>query len=299
MASYYNIDDILAEEELTQVKNLLDFTFLPHLDPDFIQGQPQRPRKATLQDNDDDAENDGHSMMDKEKMPQNHYLSEGTKFKMPLWSIKKWAEVGYVQFTFPKHYGRRARERLDADPVSVDLRNRNERFYLSGISLIDLVQQCAQTLSQDKNNSRRNRNRPQPTSSNAIHSIQKLQKEAQTLKRTLLRTYTGARLRKTFDWTLSDIEDDVSSFTQKLSVMELGLFVKGAAASHAYKDWKVHGSRKICMSEIALRTNVVRASAIVASNAKKASGHGVNKRSTMRRDLGVESRPGMKRARAY
>ena len=108
---------------------------------------------------------------------------------------------------------------------------------MSGISLVDLMQKCV----------RRNRK------SNLVD----LSNEALELKKTLLLTYTGARMRRTLDWTLSHIEDDVSAYTQKLTEMEMRLFQRGAAASHAYTMWKLYGSRRIHVSETALRTSVL------------------------------------------
>jgi hypothetical protein len=95
--SYYDIDEILAEEELIPVKNNINFAYLAHLDPEYTHG----------------------GNVGKEAK---NYLAEGTRFKMPLWSIQTWCQKGYLNLQLPKHYGKRARERLDADPVSVDLR---------------------------------------------------------------------------------------------------------------------------------------------------------------------------------
>ena len=119
-ASYYDIDDILAQEELTPVTTLLDFTYLAHLDPDYVHGKSHdNDVKHNAQGESQQQENTSRSPV---KKPQNHYLKEGTRFKMPLWSIEKWAQVGFVKMSFPRHYGKKARERLDADPVSVDIR---------------------------------------------------------------------------------------------------------------------------------------------------------------------------------
>ena len=56
---------------------------------------------------------------------------------------------------------------------------------------------------------------------------------------------------------MSHIDDDVSSFTQKLTVMEEQLFQCSAAASHAFTMWKLYGSRRICVSETALRAGAL------------------------------------------
>lgn len=85
----------------------------------------------------------------------------------------------------------------------------------------------------------------------------KLIQESGLLKKSLLESYTGARLRRIFDWTLSSIEDDVSHYTKRLSQMELALFHRGAQASHAYSLWKSYGTRRIHVSETALRTSAL------------------------------------------
>ena len=90
MYSYYDIDDILAEEELIPCTNLFDFSHLAHLDPDLVGGK--------------------------------HYLPEGSQVKLPLWSMEKWAMLGFVRMSLPRHFGRKARERLEADPGQADLR---------------------------------------------------------------------------------------------------------------------------------------------------------------------------------
>ena len=41
---------------------------------------------------------------------------------MPLWSIEKWATWGWVTMGLPRHVGKKAREGLEADPASADLR---------------------------------------------------------------------------------------------------------------------------------------------------------------------------------
>jgi GINS complex subunit 3 len=91
MPSYYDIDTILAEEELVPCTNLFDFSHLAHLDPDLV---------------------------DTDK----HYLPESSQVKVPLWAMEKWAMLGFVRISLPRHYSKKARERLAADPSEADLR---------------------------------------------------------------------------------------------------------------------------------------------------------------------------------
>lgn len=90
MSSYYDIDTILAEEELIPSIALFDFSHLAYLDPDA------RHRES--------------------------HLPEGSQIKMPLWALEKWSALGYVRMSLPRHYSRKARERLEADPGDADLR---------------------------------------------------------------------------------------------------------------------------------------------------------------------------------
>jgi hypothetical protein len=98
---------------------------------------------------------------------------------------------------------------------------------------------------------------PIPEKERPSSNLLRLLQEADQLQETLLKSYTGARLRRIFDWTLSSIEDDVSHYTKRLSQMELALFQRGAQASHAYSLWKCYGTRRIHVSETALRMSAM------------------------------------------
>ena len=88
MPNYYDVDAILAEEEAIPCSTNFNFSFLGQLDPDRV---------------------------------DQHYLPESSRIKMPLWAVEKWAMLGYVRLSLPRHFGRKARERLEADPTEVDL----------------------------------------------------------------------------------------------------------------------------------------------------------------------------------
>ncbi len=128
-SSYWDIDDILAEEEQAPVTNLLDFRFLAHLDPDYVHISPKaRSRSAARSSSAGEKVNGEKSKRNSTKQPKSRgkfkecKLKEGTRFKMPLWSIREWATTGLVHVSFPKHYGRRAREKISAEPTKIDLR---------------------------------------------------------------------------------------------------------------------------------------------------------------------------------
>ena len=79
-------------------------------------------------------------------------------------------------------------------------------------------------------------------------------RESTALRRTLVTTYAGERMRRILDWTLSSIDDDVSAFTNRLTTLEMQLFHRGASAAAAHAAWKIGGSRRIAVSGMALRS---------------------------------------------
>lgn len=98
-SSYYDVDAILAQEELIPCVNCFDFSRLAHLS----------------------------------SFPSNkHFLEEGTQIKMPHWAIERWATLGFCRIALPKHFNRKSRERLEADPAQADLRYvcMKEYYYL-------------------------------------------------------------------------------------------------------------------------------------------------------------------------
>ena len=112
MPSYYDVDAILAEEELLQVKPKFHFFHLAHLDPDSQRRKRRRDEDAL------DKENNVNS-----RQSTDQTLSTGAKVKMPLWAVDKWAMLGFVSIpSLPRHYRQRTKERLEADPSTMDLR---------------------------------------------------------------------------------------------------------------------------------------------------------------------------------
>lgn len=206
MTSYYDIDAILAEEELIPCINNFDFHHLPHLDPDN----------------------------------KKQYLPDESAIKMPLWAVKKWSSLGMVKISIPRIFGRKARERLEADPGDADLRKRNQHYFMSGRMVVDLIENYAKSTAANSESTPGRRNQRRTTA-----AVQKLELEAAELRRTLLMTYTGERLRKTLDWSMSSVGDDVTAYTKRLTEMELKLFVAGASATAAHLEWKTFGSRKV------------------------------------------------------
>jgi hypothetical protein len=150
--SYYDIDSILSEEELISVTNCFDFSHLAHLDPYYI---PSRYSVSVDENIKIDISNLKNERINGGNMGQisscSYILHKGTIFKMPLWSIENWVHSGFVKLTLPRHFSRKTRERIEADPVSIDLRNKNERFFMTGIKIVSLIKKTHPNLTQSPN----------------------------------------------------------------------------------------------------------------------------------------------------
>ena len=76
-------------------------------------------------------------------------------------------------------------------------------------------------------------------------ALEQVSAEAQELKRTLLTSFAGERLRRTFDWALSSGgDDDVSHYLSRLTEMEQRLFYRGSSAVAAFEQWMMFGNRQ-------------------------------------------------------
>jgi len=284
--SYYDIDTILAEEELIPAVTVFDMNHLAFLDPDGVhdrhrrrhstsigaaasasgQSQKSNNKKKKLSSIDDDDGNDSENDDDMkaasaeaaaaaaaaEYAASSSILPEKSKIKLPLWTVNQWVQLNYARPSLPRHYGRKARERYDADPGDADLRKRNERFFLAGRMLVDVLERGA-----DKGIKELNKHGS--TSSNKIahrQALEVLASEVQELRRTIIKLYAGERLRRIFDWSSSGMGamdgnvDDVSSYLERLTAMERQLFYTGQNAVASFDDWKMFGNRRLLMGPV-------------------------------------------------
>lgn len=243
MTSYYDIDDILAEEELIPCVTLFDFAHLSNLDPDHqvshsnFAKKRQRIGRTQL--------NSGQMLTDRADTT----LPEHARIKMPLWVIDQWATLGFVSIGLPKHYRRSSRERIESEPSTVDLRSKSERYFLSGMLIVDLVGRCSRSPAASIStirgrNSRGNQQQQQRRNAHA-NSVALLSRKCYKLRKMLQITYSGERLRQTMDWTMNCIDDDVSEYTRKLTTLERKLFDLGAVSSKDHFNWKIYGSKRI------------------------------------------------------
>jgi len=248
MQTYYDIDEILAEDELIPCTTNFDFALLGFLDPEYANYSYQEERRKNLKRD--------------RSTPNNVTLPAGHRIKMPLWSIDLWSKLSYVRIGLPKQYGSKMRERLVADPSHVDLRtitrngNGGERFLLTGTRVVDLVNACHRRVQNETRRATRTsrefkRRQEEAKIMGEVHT------DAQYLRAVLLKLYSGERMRRTLDWSLnSGMDDDVSRYTSRLTDTERKLFAVGAGASRAYQDWKASSSGG--GTALALRQNLKR-----------------------------------------
>lgn len=259
MPGYYDIDEILAQEELVSCQTLLDFSYLSHLNPDaaLYRPTPLNDKNTTTT----------------QRRTNKHVLPEEAILKVPIWIVEIWAKLRFVRVqSFPKHYGRRAREFLAADPTAVTL---SPRFFQSGRALLHLVEESSRKQAEILKSHSLSLRTSQGTKD--MEHLEKLLQEARQVRETLLQVritntalfgsqrrccccriviahalfwlvfvlpwlcmqaYTGARLAQTMNWALSSFGDDVSAYVSKLTTMEKRLYRRAAFAAANHAAWK-------------------------------------------------------------
>ena len=172
--SYYDLDEFLAEEEAVQCQTKFDFSHLSHLDPDAV-----------------------FNFTNNNNRYHQRVLPEGSKIIMPIWTVQKWADLGFCRITFPVQYRLKARELIQADPASVSLQEQQSNsidstgsngygansgcFYRTGHTVLRVMEssghKLAEILYASPSNIERNVQ---------LDMIEKNLQEAQQLRETLL-----------------------------------------------------------------------------------------------------------------
>lgn len=106
MSDYYDIQDILAEEERLPVR--------------FRAGGTQIGRAIDPSCDDDD-------------------LKEGAKVDLPYWMAKCLASRNMIEVRLPKFYGERVRREVQADPGCISIRECSPFFYNFGLKAAPMV----------------------------------------------------------------------------------------------------------------------------------------------------------------
>jgi hypothetical protein len=129
-------------------------------------------------------------------------------------------------------------------------RKRNERFFLAGRMLVDLIERSSTKVAKAITSLPRWRNARRLAHTQALEQVSE---EARDLRRTLIKTYAGERLRKVFDWSQSSGggDDDVSFYLSKLTAMEQRLFYTGSSAVASLEEWKRCGNRHLLAGPVA------------------------------------------------
>lgn len=119
-------------------------------------------------------------------------------------------------------------------------------------------------------------------------ALEKVMEEAGELRKTLIKTYAGQRLRQTFDWALSSGGDDVSLYTGRLTELEKRLFDQAAVAIASQQRWKLLGNRRTAAGKVtATRSSTPSAAASGVDGAARAVTPGIeDQHKDKRRRLG-------------
>ena len=104
-SSYYDIDDILAEDEAINCTFLTDAVDCGYLDPSC----------------------------------PNTDLAQGAEVDLPIWLAKPLTQRGDVRVHVPKYLGEKHRKHIRASPAAVNLREKSLYFYKIGTAIAQLV----------------------------------------------------------------------------------------------------------------------------------------------------------------
>lgn len=102
---YYNIDDILAEDERVTCEFLTDAVDCGYLDPSCPTAD----------------------------------LPCGSKVELPLWLASSLAQKNDVRVHVPPYFASKFRKHIRASPASVNLRDKSQYFYKIGSNLTELL----------------------------------------------------------------------------------------------------------------------------------------------------------------
>mmetsp|Transcript_11247 Transcript_11247/g.12748 ORF Transcript_11247/g.12748 Transcript_11247/m.12748 type:complete len:194 (-) Transcript_11247:1122-1703(-) len=174
---YYGIDDILSEEDQIPVTFNTDAFNLGFLDS--TSDSPE--------------------------------LGKGAQVELPCWLADILAQRNFVKIKMPKHYTKKYRTYLLADPTVVNLRDKSSFYYDTGIRLCKFFRSSA---------------------------------EASILVSTCLKAFSF-RYRSILDRCLSSRNEDNTSYTNMLTHTEQLIFNAGYNSSHEIFKWKNRDDDKL------------------------------------------------------
>lgn len=113
-------------------------------------------------------------------------LEPGKKLELPAYLAKALVLESHASIFVPRCYGDRARESMRADPEVLNLREKNEHFFMHGMCVVELLQD---------------------------------EDVSETLRGTLLDTFVR-RYRRILDTSLTGADSDPTGLTHRLSMTE-------------------------------------------------------------------------------
>jgi len=124
---------------------------------------------------------------------------------------------------------------------------KSDHYFLAGILITNLL---LRTVHVHKRNASSRSSSRAAADAEAV-AMEQIAYDARSLQQSLLTAMMGDRLCRNFDWTLSALdamEDDVSDWIGRLSVLERHMFERGVEASGAVKTWREYGCSRMGVS---------------------------------------------------
>ena len=130
-------------------------------------------------------------------------LPKDVVVELPLWLGKAFSDRNMVKIEMPKHYGSKMRDAILAGASAVDLRDYSHYYFVVGLKLAKMVKPADEDL-----------------------------------LRIMRKAFTGERFRDLCVLTLTNSQDDMTDFCQKLTSTELFIFNEGLQAARDLARWK-------------------------------------------------------------
>lgn len=194
MTSYFDINTILSEEERVTAEFMIDAKGLGYLDP---------ARDASVEPD----------------------VISGSKLDLPYWMIQPLNKRNWVDFQFPKIYGRYFREslRANSDPQVVSLHDKAPYFEDFGLKMT--LDMCD-------------------------HSTEEEQAaEAREAYVTIMNAMVN-RSRCLLDLSENSSNEDTSTLLKGLTEREKELFAVGQASSQSFRLWKERSAATIKKAQV-------------------------------------------------
>ncbi len=209
-SKFFDISDILAEEEKVQVQIQLDAFKLDSLEYQYLQLITEPFSKISKKNSKIVPEEEEHKDSPEEQQDEAREIAEdlknsmlnGTVFKTPLWLALRLSNFNFVKINIPKWYEMDFMNIALAEPKVINLREKNYNFYYFGNIL--------------------------------AKKLKKLQ-IGESLKEIYL-----SRVKQILLLIIHSNEKSFSrSFINKLSHMEIQFYKKGKASMIKYNLWKI------------------------------------------------------------